>query len=166
MTESLELLGCGELAEQRPPCPYEPLIGSWDIRSRWFAEDGSTTREAQGEWHFSWILGGWGVQDVLFVTGAPPDQRGTTIRCYDESADCWRAVWMAPRGGEFVSLDARVTADELVQEGEALDGSSRQRWSFSAITATSFVWRGEASTDGGASWRLDQEMHGTLRPRP
>lgn len=157
--EALDLLAPDELAEARPRCPYEGLIGSWQVRARWFAD--GATREAAGEWHFSWILGGWGVQDVLFVNGAAADQRGTSIRCYDERSACWRVVWMAPRGGEFVALEARAVGDAIVQDGDALDGSSRQRWTISDITPESFIWRGETSRDGGATWQLDQEMSAT-----
>jgi hypothetical protein len=32
------------------------------------------------------------------------------------------------------------------------------RWSFNDIAPTSFVWRGELLTDGGASWPLAEEM--------
>jgi hypothetical protein len=76
---AVALLAPGVLVSDRPVCPYEPLIGSWDIAAKWFGDDGAV-REAEGEGHFTWILGGWGVQDVLFVKGASPDQRGTTVR--------------------------------------------------------------------------------------
>jgi hypothetical protein len=143
-------------------CPYAPLIGSWDIASRWFEPDGST-REARGEWHFAWILGGRGVLDVLFARGAPAGERGTSIRCYDAALGAWRVVWMQPAGGEFVILTARADAGVIVQEGQAMDGSSRQRWAFSEMTADAFSWRGESSRDEGRSWRTDQEMTATPR---
>lgn len=126
---------------------------------RWHAPDGST-REAEGEWHFGWILGGHGVQDVLFERGAPPERRGTSIRCYDAAAGAWRVCWLHP-SGEFAALLAHREGERIVQEGSALDGSSLQRWTISEITANSFRWVGEGSTDGGATWRLEQEMAAT-----
>lgn len=39
------------------------------------------------------------------------------------------------------------------------DGSL-MRWSFVDTTPDSFTWRGELSTDGGATWRLEAEFFG------
>jgi hypothetical protein len=36
-------------------------------------------------------------------------------------------TWMAPAGGEFVTLVGRQVGDEAVQEGHAMDGSTRER---------------------------------------
>ena len=141
---------------------YGRLVGSWDIVSTWF-RDGREDAEREGEWHFSWILGGRAIQDILYVKGAARHEAGTTIRCYDATLGAWRVVWMQPSGGEFVSLTGRAVGDSIVQEGASLDGTSLQRWTFSEIAPDSFVWRGESSRDGGISWTLDQQMRARRR---
>ena len=136
---------------------FAPLIGSWSLESIWY-EQNEPTRQGNGEWHFAWVLGGRGVQDVIFMRGASPDEYGTTIRCYDAGLDTWFVTFMQPAGREFVSLVARRLDDQIVQEGRALDESSLERWTFSETTSESFRWRGESSRDGARTWRLDQQM--------
>ena len=138
---------------------YAFLIGDWEMDSTWYPEEGDL-RRAKGEWRSAWILGGRGVQDLLFAKDASPDLYGTTVRCYDHSIDAWRVVWMQPGGGEFVTQIGRRVEDEVVQEGQAIDGSSLQRWTFSEITEDGFRWCAESSRDAGRTWRLDQEMRG------
>jgi hypothetical protein len=138
---------------------YAPLIGSWDIEATWHDRDGKQ-KEAKGEWHFSWILGGRGIQDVLFVAGARPDQYGTTLRCYDPAMDAWQVTWMQPYGGEFVHLIGRKIGDRIVNESIGSANHRRARWSFTSITPDSFLWLGEVSADDGVTWFLEQEMRG------
>ena len=135
---------------------YGQLVGAWEIKSTWFTPDGKTTHD-EGQWHFGWILGGRGVQDVLFANSFTPDRYGTTIRCYDSKHDLWRVTWMQPAHNEFVNLIGRKVGNNIVQEiigGE----DKKQIWRFTDITANSFIWRAEMSTDGGQSWILEQEM--------
>jgi len=53
-------------------------------------------------------------------------------------------------------LTARPEGDRIVLIG--LDGERHLRWTFDDIRADAFVWRGEQSTDGGATFRLIEEM--------
>jgi hypothetical protein len=141
---------------------YGQFVGSWDIDAAWY-EPGGIVRKGKGEWHFGWILGGRGVQDVLFAVGAPPEQFGTTLRCYDAEQDVWRVSWMQPYGGEYVHLVGRKVGDKIVQEGTGSDPARRERWSFTQITPASFLWLGEVSFDSGVSWQVEQEMRASRR---
>ncbi|HET7012210.1 MAG TPA: hypothetical protein VFI11_15655 [Anaerolineales bacterium] len=136
------------------------FVGSWDIDGIWFQADGSR-RTGRGEWHFAWILGGAGIQDVLFAAGGAPHQYGSTLRCYDKAIDAWHLAWMQPASGEFVNLIGRAVGDRIVCE--SVDPPPRRRWSFTDITPDSFRWTGEVSYDEGASWFLEQEMSAIRR---
>jgi hypothetical protein len=137
---------------------YGRFVGSWSIESAWYPQ-GREGRKGRGEWHFSWILGGRGVQDILYCQGAAPAERGTTIRCYDETRDLWHLTWIQPAEGEFVHLIGWAEGERIVQveDGAGRDGRLA-RWSFADMEGSSFLWIGESSTDGGASWSLEQEM--------
>src|SRR5512140_1433402 len=101
MTDAFELLrGDGPYAPDAEKLMlYGQFVGSWDIAATWFTPDGET-RHVTGEWHFAWILGGRGVQDVLFASTHERHQYGTTLRCYDAEQDAWHVTWMQPYGGE------------------------------------------------------------------
>ncbi len=154
------------------------FVGAWDIDGRAFAEDGTETRFA-GEWSFGWVLEGRGIQDVLAVrpAGTAPRARargvgiGSTLRVYDPGRDAWFISWMGPSDGEFSVLFARDAGGRIVLEGTWTAGRQwsgpeadrRFEWSFSDITPASFRWQGRVSTDGGATWRLAEEMLATRR---
>ena len=79
---------------------YGQFVGSWDVEAIWYDRQGGQ-RQASAEWHFAWVLGGMGIQDVLFATGATPNDFGTSLRCYDAASDVWQIVWMQPSGGRI-----------------------------------------------------------------
>lgn len=159
-------------ADPAGPCPasaegealrlYDGLEGSWDIVSTWY-EGGEPKGSRRGEWHFSKVLGGCGMLDLLFAEGASPGGRGVTLRCYDPGRGAWRVAWMMPSGGEFAWLSGRREGDRIVQEGEGPRPGERLRWSFSELGPDSFLWRGELSRDGGQRWELEQEMRASRK---
>lgn len=122
-----------------------------------------------GEWHFAWVLEGRAVQDVYIAPtrprrdrSAPPregNRYGSSIRVYDAVTGAWRVIWINPVTGAEDHLIGRRVGDEVVQDGRCPDGSLI-RWSFVDITSDSFTWRGERSTDGGATWILEAEFFG------
>lgn len=141
---------------------YGQFVGAWDVALTRYLK-GERNKKETGEWYFGWILGGYGIQDVLFASKAKPYQYGTTLRCYDSLKDAWHITWMQPYSGQFVHLLGRRIGDRIVQEGPGGDYLKRERWSFTDITPKSFTWLGEVSMDRGATWILEEEMHATRR---
>lgn len=145
---------------------YGQFIGSWDLDVSHFPEN-APPRRRRGEWHFGWVLEGRAIQDVWIVP--PRDDRsaddatvtnspyGSTLRVYDTRIDAWRIQWSDPVGQTFLQMIGRADGSDIVQLGTGEDGKLI-RCSFRDITADSFLWRGESSTDQGSSWRLVTEF--------
>jgi hypothetical protein len=166
----LSLLVAGERSADIPERDdlYGWLVGAWDAEVRDLMPDGSW-RRGRGEWHFARVLEGRAIQDVWI---APPvgeragasregNRYGTSLRTYDRSSGLWHIVWVNPVSGARNDLEGRRDGDRIVQEGTDGDGRAI-RWNFSDITASSFLWTGEAATDAG--WQLEAEFR--LRRRP
>jgi hypothetical protein len=153
---------------------YGRFVGSWDLDVTHIAEDG-TRRERKGEWHFGWALEGRAIQDVWIVpprgelrradATANANSYGTTLRVYDPELDTWLIQWSDPVTRTFLQMTGRAEGPDIVQLGTRTDGRL-VRWSFSEITANSFLWRGEVSADEGATWRLNVEFTARRVPSP
>jgi hypothetical protein len=151
---------------------YGRFVGSWDIDVRQFGKDG-TERRRKGEWHFGWVLEGRAVQDVWIVpargaqragdAAANVNSYGTTLRIFDPRIDAWRVHWFDPVTQNFSQMVGRAEGDDIVQHGTAEDGLLI-RWRFLEITAESFLWRGEISSDQGTTWRVVTEFRAQIRP--
>jgi hypothetical protein len=143
---------------------YGRLIGAWDIDWAAFDEDGKAAERRVGEWHFAWVLGGRGVQDVIWTAGAPAEEDGTTLRCWDAQVAAWRVVFMSPGDGQFVTLIGRAEGDRIVQEIiDRPPDAAAERWTFSVITDAGFLWQAETSSDGGRTWAVTHEMRASRR---
>jgi hypothetical protein len=140
---------------------FGQFVGAWDLV--WHGVDyHGVPIVARGELRVGWILDGRAIQDVWRVPLDPDDARrmrafhGTTIRFYDLHLAAWRSTWLDPLNGRVRRFLGRPVGDTIVLDG--LDEDPRERWTFRDITADSFHWRGEQSTDGGQNWTIDDEM--------
>ena len=57
----------------------------------------------------------------------------------------------------FFTMIGRREGGDIVQLG-TIAGGNRLRWSFREIEPDAFLWRGEISADGGATWRTNVEF--------
>jgi hypothetical protein len=147
---------------------YGRFIGDWESEVVAHGPDGNQYL-GRGEIHFGWILEGRAIQDVWMIprrqdrAADPPlmpvtgNWYGTTIRVYDAATATWRIYWIDPATNAYYQQTGRAQGRDIVQEGLTPSGA-RSRWSFTAIKPASFHWKGEASFDNGANWRLLVEV--------
>jgi len=147
---------------------YGQFVGDWNTDIVSYERDG-TRHQGQGEVHFGWVLDGRAVQDVWMIPrrkDRSPDSPqmpvvgnwfGTTLRLYDSKLKSWRIYWLDPATNSYYEQIGRKRGPDIVQEGTDEDGDST-RWSFTEIKSDSFHWKGEVSTDKGATWRLVVEI--------
>jgi hypothetical protein len=154
-------------ALREPLMTFGQFVGDWDMDIIFYDEAGRVAFHGPGRWCFGWILDGRAIQDVITyadlndpIKAGPGERRiGTTLRQLDPSTSTWRVVWLGASSGAFVVLTGQRSGDRIVLEGSEGLGI-RNRWSFSEVEPDRFHWRGEISHDGGATWRLEQEMFG------
>jgi hypothetical protein len=144
---------------------YAWLVGRWSMDVVIYRNDG-TKQSTQGMVCAGWVLEGRAIQDIFAV---PDLFYGTTLRIYDPSLDAWHIFWNDVVNQVYLSQIGRARGRDVVQEGKETPSLARLyqtsqsgetdatiRWIFSEITANSFHWRSERSTDG-AIWRLQRE---------
>lgn len=132
---------------------YGWLIGDWTFDATVHLDDGAT-HHGKGETHFVWALDGRAIQDVWILPGA---FYGTTLRVYDPALDAWHILWNDPLKQYYTRQLGRARGPDIVQEGQT-DQGVPVRWSFTEITPDSFRWRGERSSDKGATWQLQADF--------
>ncbi|HEY7729321.1 MAG TPA: hypothetical protein VH950_00295 [Gaiellaceae bacterium] len=121
-----------------------------------------------GEWDVRWPDGGAGTSSVYCdfddrvivesFDGRPSSTiQGMSLSTYDEEAGVWRQCWVDSRGRfTVVSGGFDGEAMDLRTDGEPL---KRARWR--DITADSFTWTLEESSDRGRTWEQRWELHYT-----
>jgi hypothetical protein len=141
------------------------LAGLWRTSITVHPAGGSPPRHAAGEWEFGYALEGRAVIDVWQVPPRdeladgqrqPSQEIGLCVRIWDPRLQLWRFTFHGTAYGAVVHMLARQVGDEMVLE--QADVGRLTRWIFSDIGPTFFSWRSEVSTDGGAMWRLEQEL--------
>jgi hypothetical protein len=146
------------------------LIGTWDAEYTEFSKDGKATHSS-GEWIFGWVMDGRAIQDLFIIHPSAAHQEGfvgTTLRFYDPKSQTWSVTFIDPENGAVETLAGSAVGDDrIVLLSKDSDGKE-SRWSFNDIRRDSWVFRDEASSDAGKSWRLREEDHmkrrGAARP--
>ena len=84
---------------------FEKLIGSWAID---YIESNNSI-SIKGEWHFSWVLEGMAIQDVIIL---PDYEYGTSLRIYNPDTHAWDVAYGYT--GKIIRLEAKKQDDMIM----------------------------------------------------
>lgn len=149
------------------------LVGSWNIEYSFHLKNG-TVKHQSGEFLAAWVMDGRAVQSLWTVD--PHDGRQdreiyTSLHYFDPKSGTWYLTFIDP---EHAAPDYQPVArlsgaaedgDRIVVLTHDFSGKDDRinRWSFESLSADSFLFRDEQSSDGGKTWRLLEEDHMTRR---
>lgn len=151
---------------------YGRFVGEWDFDWQGEEEDGSIKRR-KGEWIFSYILEGNGIQDVFICPSrATRDQvkgyaeYGTTLRIpLSDQTGRWHVVYGCDQGNEVCRLIAEEVNGDIIQTGIPYDPNDKSiwQWNFKNISENSFHWEAVWSEDEGRTWHVFCQLDAVRR---
>lgn len=95
----------------------------------------------RGEWHFSWVLAGMAIQDVIIL---PDYEYGTTLRVYKPGTSAWDIAYCYT--GRIMRFEARKQDDRIVLTSTE---DERRKWVFAKIEDNAFHWQDFRVKDDG-----------------
>lgn len=145
---------------------YAPLLGSWEVMITDLMGDIKENKKI-GEWHFSRILEGRAIQDILIaparenrsgIKSLAGNRYGTILRTFDFKTLQWTMNWFNPVSGVHSVLTARTEPGKIIQESTETGGMV-MRWVFDNMKEDTFHWYGEHSTDQCKTWTKTVEFY-------
>ena len=141
---------------------YAKFVGDWSFVMTSYDEEGRIEDTKEGEWIFSYIIDGYGIQDVFICPkrGAWTENDtlygdyGTTLRVpIMNNPKKWNIVYVSK--WSIDSLIAEEVYGDIIQTGINKDVNDKTiwQWNFRNITKDSFSWESIYSKDNGVTWK-------------
>lgn len=125
---------------------FGKLIGSWAIDYI----EGNNSLAIKGEWHFSWVLEGMAIQDVIIL---PDYEYGASLRIYNPDTHAWDVAYGYT--GKIIRLEAKKQ-DNMIMLTFVND--VRRKWIFTNIEDDHFHWENITVKDDG-EWYINAEIY-------
>lgn len=125
---------------------FGKLVGSWKIDYI----DNSTSRTIKGEWHFSWVLEGMAIQDIIILPGY---ECGTTLRVYNSGTHAWDIAYCFT--GKIIRLEAKKENGLIILTDIE---NKRRKWVFAKIEDNNFHWQDVTVKDDG-EWHINFDLY-------
>lgn len=136
---------------------FGKLIGSWKLDYT----NHNIARSVKGEWHFSWVLEGMAVQDVIILPSRgtetkiqhPLTEYGTSLRVYNPNTHVWDVVYCYT--GKVFRLVAKKQDGMIVLTH--LDDEGR-KWIFKQIRDNYFHWQ-DINVKEDGDWHINADIY-------
>ena len=125
---------------------FGKLIGSWEINYI----EGNNSLAIKGEWHFSWVLEGMAIQDVIIL---PDYEYGTSLRIYNPDTHTWDVAYGYT--GKIIRLEAKKQDDMIML---TFVNNERRKWVFTKIEDDCFHWENITVKEDG-EWYINAEIY-------
>ena len=125
---------------------FGKLIGSWQID---YVES-HHSRVIKGEWHFSWVLEGMAIQDVIIL---PDYEYGTSLRIFNPETKAWDVAYGYTE--KIIRLEAKKQDEMIVL---TYIGDKNRKWIFVKIEDDKFHWQNVTVKDSG-EWHINAEIY-------
>lgn len=148
-----------------PPCSSAEFhqmdfwLGTWDAR---YTNDAN--RPPDGQNIITREYGGCVIQEAFDGGPAAQGLIGHSVSTYHTPFGKWRQTWVDNQGGYFALTGGPVGDDFVLENTRLSDSAPYMRMLYEEITANSFTWRWQQSTDAGATWSDQWVIYYTRRP--
>lgn len=162
MNEFLNALGTEKANENTDLSLYARFVGDWEFTMTTYDENGQVEDTKEGEWLFSYVMDGYGIQDMFICPKRGSWTKddtlygdyGTTIRVpMMDNPQKWNIVYISKWSVD--RLIAEQIDGDIIQNGINKDASDTTlwQWNFRNITENSFRWESVYSKDNGITWK-------------
>ena len=124
---------------------FGKLISSWAINYT----ESDNSLAIKGEWHFSWVLEGMAIQDVIILPGY---EYGTSLRIYNPNTHAWDVAYGYT--GKIIRLEAKKQDDMIML---TFVNDERRKWVFTKIEDHCFHWENITIKEDG-EWHINAEI--------
>lgn len=136
---------------------FGKLVGSWKLDYT----DHNMSCSVEGEWHFSWVLEGMAIQDVIILPSRetkteiphPITEYGATLRVYNPYSHALNIAYGYT--GKIMRLEERKQNDMIVLTN--IDDETK-KWVFVKIEDNCFHWQNVTVKDDG-EWYINAEIY-------
>lgn len=138
------------------------LVGTWDVEYMDISKDGKAIHRS-GELLVGWVMDGRAIEDlwIVYPSGAGKNRElYADVRYFDPKSGTWPAIFIDPQIAAVATFTGGAVGDDrIVLDSQDLAAGQTHRWSFNDMRGDSLVFRDDASSDGGKTWRLESEYH-------